>query len=141
MLKSALTSVTKHPETRRFVKFGLVGVVNTTLDMGVYILLSTGFHVHYVVANIFAFMVAGINSYYLNRRWTFRSTADNWRREMVKYLIVIGTGFLINEALLYILVEHGSLGKIMAKLVVVAVVLVWNFGVNRLWTFRRALPQ
>lgn len=129
-----------HPETRRFGKFAIVGMINTAIDMAVYILLHSVLGMHYLLANIFAFLAAAINSYNLNRRWTFRSTAADWRREMTQYLAVIGLGFCLNEGLLYILVDRFSLHSIVAKVLVIGVVLVWNFGANRWWTFRKSLP-
>jgi len=133
-----VVDILHHVEVKKFIKFGLVGVINTALDMGVFILLNTVFHVYYLVANIFAFLISGSNSYFLNRRWTFQSANPNWRREMMKYLIVITSGFMINEGLLYVLVAHANLSNIFAKLIVTAFVLIWNFGINRLWTFRHS---
>ncbi len=124
-------------EVRTFVKFSMVGVVNTAIDMGVFIVLQHFLRVPYLIANVFAFMAAAINSYALNRRWTFRSQAPDWHREMLQYLIVIGIGFLMNEGLLYVLVAHGHLPAIVAKVLVTGVVVIWSFLANRLWTFRR----
>ncbi len=123
-------------EVRQFVKFGLVGVVNTVIDMGVFVVLQRFLHVPYLIANIFAFATAATNSYVLNRRWTFRSTAPDWHREMVQFFTVTIVGFLCNEGLLYLLVAHAHLPPVVAKILAVVTV-VWNFLANRLWTFRR----
>ncbi len=123
-------------EVRKFVKFGLVGVVNTVIDLGLFVLLQRVLHVPYLIANIFAFAAAATNSYVLNRRWTFRSTAPDWHREITQFFAVTLSAFLANEGLLYLLVAHVHLPPVVAKLLAVVTV-AWNFLANRLWTFRR----
>lgn len=134
--------VPRRPVARQFIKFAMVGVVNTTIDLGVYSALVFGWDVHYLVANIFAFLTAASNSYILNRRWTFRSGDPRWRRQAIKYFIVLAIGFGLNETLLFLLVAHAGVGRLLAKCLAVIVVLFWNFGANRLWTFSsKAAPS
>ena len=133
--------ITSHHEVRRFTKFAIVGVANTIIDFSIYTLLIQVGHWPYLWANVVGFSVAAMNSYYFNRRWTFRSTASDVHREAMQYLIVIGSGFFLNEGGLYILVDHGHLHPLVAKVFVTGLVLIWNFGLNRLWTFRKATPR
>lgn len=127
--------VPRHRVARQFIKFAMVGVLNTVVDFGVYAAGIFWLDLHYLVANIFAFLAAASNSYLLNRRWTFRSQDPRWHRQATKYFIVLAIGFGLNELFLYLLVEHGQLGKFMGKAIAVAIVLFWNFGANKLWTF------
>lgn len=129
--------VPRHTGARQFIKFALVGVMNTVIDLSVYAICIFWFDLHYLIANAIAFLSAASNSYILNRRWTFRSEDPRWRRQATKYFLVLGIGFGINETLLYLFVEHGDLGKIVGKALAIVVVLFWNFGVNKLWTFSK----
>lgn len=140
MFHRHVKTIAAHPETRRFTKFAIVGFMNTSIDLIIYLLLHTVFGMHYLLANLIAFLFGATNSYVFNRRWTFRSTADDWRREMIKFFIVLAIGFSLNEGLLYVLVDRFGFGSTFAKLPVIAIVLIWNFGANRLWTFRHSLP-
>lgn len=59
-------------------KFGLVGISNTVIDYVLYIGLSKLLNVpidRVFVVKFFSGTVAMINSFYWNRRWTFRSKA------------------------------------------------------------------
>lgn len=134
-----LKKITSHHEVRRFTKFVVVGVSNTVIDFSIFALLLHVAHWQYLWANLVGFTIAGANSYFFNRRWTFRSTAGDVHREAAQYLAVIGSGFLLNEGGLYLLVAHAHLGALFAKVVVTGVVLVWNFALNRFWTFRQAV--
>ncbi len=141
MLHRHVRHVVAHPETRRFGKFAIVGILNTSIDFLVFFVLVHFAAVPYLWANFFSYCVATINSYYLNRRWTFRSSVGNWQREFGQYFLVITIGFLLNEGLLYILVDHAGLPTVLSKIGVIGVVMIWNYGANRFWTFRNVVKN
>lgn len=122
-----------HTESRRVVKYGLVGIVNVTIDFALYALLvSTG--VWYVAAKILSLAVATINGYTWNRLWTFR--AGRHRHEtLVKYISVQGACLVLNLALLSLLVEVLGRDAIGAQLIALPLVAGASFLANRLWTF------
>lgn len=131
----------RHAPTRQFIKFAIVGVANTALDIGLFTLLHA-WGLHYLLANVFAFSAGVINSYYWNRRWTFRSRQAKWGSEMIKFFTVSGIGFAGNELLLLLLVELGHWLPLAAKLIVTIVIFFWNYLANRLWTFKNvSLPS
>lgn len=141
-MRRLLNSVAQHPYiaerpmVRQFFKFGLVGALNTVLDYTLFTLLFSWAHVYYLVANGISFSVAVINSYILNRRWTYRSQHPNWRGEGLKYLTVYVIGLGISEALLFLFVEHVHLHQLVAKALTVGIVIFWNFFGTRFWAFR-----
>ena len=59
----------------RIGRFSIVGVLNTLVDLAVFMLLVKLLSVPLVPANLLAFAVALANSYVLNRLWTFRDSA------------------------------------------------------------------
>ena len=57
-----------------FIKFSLVGMINTSVDFGVYIMLSRSIYLfsrHFLIAKALSFIAATVCSFLLNRRWTF----------------------------------------------------------------------
>ncbi len=123
----------------QFVKFGIVGISNTLLTLIVYTLLLKVFGVWYLAASAIGFIVGAINGFLLNRRWTFREHVGD-ALTPVRWGIVQTCGLGINEALLYVLVHHAQLDKLLAQLCATAVVTVTTFFVNRAWTFRVHAP-
>lgn len=124
---------------QQFVKFSLVGVTNTALDFATYTALTRGwfgFSLHYLQANFFAFFLSVVNSYYWNKRWTFRHEGTRHRVLFAKFFLVnlVTLGFY--ELFLYLLVGRAHVYDLYGKLIALIVVLVWNFGANRHWTFR-----
>jgi putative flippase GtrA len=58
---------------RQFVKFGLIGVLNTAIHGIVLSLLVESLAVSAVTGNLFAFIAANLFSYILNCRYTFKA--------------------------------------------------------------------
>jgi putative flippase GtrA len=123
------------PVVVQFVKFGLVGVSNTLLTFAVYTLLLKAFGVFYLAASAIGFVLGAVNGFLLNRRWTFSGHVGD-SLTPVRWGVVQGCGLALNEALLYVLVHHASLDKLLAQACATVIVTVSTFFVNRAWTFR-----
>lgn len=133
-----LSSFTRNRHARQFVKFALVGLMTTALNFTIYGLLLLGLGVHYLVAATVAFIVATLNSYTFNRRWTFRAGPHRHRR-LVKFALVQSVGLGINLLALALLVEHLGFEdhKLLAQLISNGCVVLSNFTGNKFWTFRK----
>jgi putative flippase GtrA len=114
----------------RFIRFGVVGVLNTLVDYGVFWALTHHGGVWLMGANTLSFSCAALNSYLLNKYWTFGHKTRPGLREFRNYIAVVLAGFAVSSLSLYIL-AHG-LGPYGAKAVSIALTMLWNyFGVRR----------
>lgn len=124
---------------KHFVKFGIVGTMGLLVDYAVLITLFEVAGWPLWAANTVSFTSAATHNYVLNRLWTFRG--QRHRRKRVQYwqfLVVSVVGYGINQAILLSLVGVG-VWYIFAKAVATLVVLLWNFTVNKLWTFKEPI--
>lgn len=129
-----------HEIVRQFVKYAIVGVLNVGLYLGIFNLLLLA-DIHILVANAIAFSVTSVNSFLLNKVWSFR---DQRRHAVVRqyftfvFFTLVGLG--LNTAVLSLLLipleQYGTLGKNAAALGSVPVSVLWNFTSYRLWTFK-----
>jgi putative flippase GtrA len=119
----------------QFVKFTIVGVSNTLLTFAVYTLLLKVLGVWYLAASAIGFVVGAVNSFLLNRRWTFRGHVGD-ALTPVRWSIVQGCGLGLNEGLLFVFVSGAGLDKLLGQAFATAVVTVLTFAANRAWTFR-----
>jgi putative flippase GtrA len=116
---------------RQFVRFLVVGVVNTLITFVVYrLLLAAG--TWYVLAAPIAWAVGAVNGYVLNSRWTF--AARDSMRARIRYVLVTAGG-AGSSSLLVALFAAAGLGKVEAFLATLPLVTVSTFAVNRTWTF------
>ena len=135
----ALARTVGAPLLIQFVKFGIVGVSNTLLTFVVYTLLLKVFGVWYLAASAIGFAVGTINSFLLNRRWTFRGHVGDALTPL-RWTVVQCCGLGVNEGLLYVFVHDARVDKLLSQAFATAVVTVTTFLANRAWTFRTHTP-
>lgn len=130
----------RFPIIEQLVRFVVVGVINTGID---FLILNLEMFLTGItsgpgmlVQNTISFGFATINSYYLNKRWTFGDKEN--KKEGVKFaqfLTVSLIGVIINGGIVYIITTFVSpilgindqLWANVAKLAATAISLIWNF--------------
>lgn len=122
-----------HPVFGQLVRFAIVGVLNTAISLAVY-KLAVDIGVAYPVASVVAFIVGALNSYTLNRVWTFRAGAFTGAG-LARYLVVQLVGLGVNELVLVALVEGASVQHLAAQAVALVVASSIMFALNRYWAF------
>ena len=143
----------KDPRERgKFLRFSVVGAVGSVVDFGVFNLLTTLLGVPAVLASIVSFSLAVINNFIWNRLWTYPETREvPIAKQLTQFTIVSVAGLAIRTPL-FALTEKIFIplaGKIIPNVLtptivghnlalafVILVVLLWNFFINRKWTFK-----
>jgi len=147
-------------ELERFIKFAIVGGIGAVVDFIVLNMMKILFEqvglgvgwdigltpnqIQLIAANSISFTTAVISNFTWNRLWTFPESRD---RPLVPQLLQFATvnvlGLIINTAIL-LLMDHyvfsvffdHRISYNLAKAFAIGVVLFWNFGINRIWTYR-----
>ncbi|MEM7034515.1 MAG: GtrA family protein [Chloroflexota bacterium] len=152
-------------EAKRFVKFSIVGGFGAIIDFTLLNILIFGFGLNTdlgkIIANIISTSTAILSNFTWNRLWTFPESRTRKRStQLVQFTVVnlIGLGintfiFAVADNLIYnplfltpFFQNNGefifapltpeTLAIQMAKATAIGLVLFWNFGANRLWTYR-----
>jgi putative flippase GtrA len=121
----------------RFGKFLLVGICATTIQYVVLMALVELVHVRAVIASTAGFVIAATVNYALNRRFTFESNAKH-ATAVPKFLIVALLGVAMNAAVVGWFETYTTIHYLLAQACATLIVLLWNFTVNALWTFKPA---
>ncbi len=121
-------------EFLRMIRFVIVGVTNTAINMAVYAALLA-VDVPYVAASALASFVAISIAYFLNHRFTFR-VAEHSSSLVVRFFAVQTGAAIANIVLLALLVEQAHMDPLIAQLVIVPPVVLTTFALNRLVVFR-----
>lgn len=138
-----LRTLDKHPtwgSVIQFVKFGIVGISNTLISLGVYWLCFYLLHMHYQLSNLIAFIVSVTNAYYWNSKYVFKSGVKRTFREHIKAyskaFLSYGSTYLLSAALLYVWVERLHVSEGIAPLINLLATIPLNFILNKKWAFR-----
>lgn len=118
----------------QFSRFAAVGVIGT---LGHYTVLVALVHfgtTDPVLASSVGAVVGALLNYFLNYKFTFNSSAAHYVA-LPRFLLITILGFVINLLIIWWCIEVLALHYLLGQCVATGVVLLWNFGVNRAWTF------
>ncbi len=117
-----------------FLRFGLVGVINTLIDFVVFVLLYRLTDIDPLLCNGIAFLVAVTNSYLLNHSWTFRGSGSTLSfRAYIRFVMFNAGGLLIGSLAILLLGEFMPLE--FAKLIAAGLTLIWNYTCSKMFIF------
>lgn len=148
----------------QFVKFVLVGVSNTLISEGIYVLLVC-LGMHYALATFIGFSISVLNAYYWGNRYIFKQQEGEekrvWWKVLLKTYVAYGGGFILDIILLFLWIDvlHISqimhplvdlchaigitgmdaelMGELVAKAINVIIIVPLNFVVNKYWAYKQ----
>ncbi|MBU2025771.1 MAG: GtrA family protein [Patescibacteria group bacterium] len=156
--------VKKFPFLKQFGKFIITGFINTGIDFGILSLLmwTSGKNqgVYILIFTSISFLAATINSFFLNKYWTFskkdktKSRSESHSKDFSQFLVITLGGWLINAGLTTLISgfippflgifnewlmpeKLQSLWVLTAKAFATGISLVWNFTGYKLWVFKK----
>lgn len=113
--------------SHQLIRFGVSGGITALLEFGLIVLLVEKVLLHYLWANAISFIVANLLNYLLSRVWVFQASDKKVHVELLSFFIVTGVGLLINQIIIYILVDFVTLDYRFAKIYAMAVAVAWNY--------------
>jgi putative flippase GtrA len=132
---------------RELIKYGLVGVLNASIYLGLDYLFVNNFEYfkqHLITSSLIAGTISFLNSLYFNRKWTFKSDTHWFRDSIYIFAIFAFSTFFQNSAyaalILYfkeLTIYPESQYLFFSKLVGIVVFATLNFGLNKFVTFRK----
>jgi len=134
---------------KQFSRFVVIGLINTALDFAIlnFLMWWTGIYsgIWLVSLNMISFSIAVINSYYWNKRWTFKDKDKIEAKEFSQFILVTLVGLFINSSIIYGITTLVSpifgipleLWANLAKVAATGISLIWNFVGYKLFVFKK----
>ena len=144
--------ITNRLERTRFLKFMAVGFIGALVDFGIMNLFTRIFSMTLVLAGSISFICAVISNFIFNRFWTYPDSRSRpISKQLTMFFLVNIAGLIIRVPILHFLelpftemfslldfhitLSPELLSKNFTLAVAVGIVMLWNFFVNRYWTY------
>jgi len=124
--------------------FVAVGGINTILDFGtLFILKSLGLPA--VSANVISTSMAFCFSFFANKKYTFKTSSGNVKRELLLFIVVTLFGLWVLQTIVISIVTNLFIGShlpdglilFIAKILATIVSLIWNYTLYSRVVFRQ----
>lgn len=132
---------------RQEFKFALIGGLNTVLDIAI-LLILVGFGMEKIWANVISTGVTFVNSFGLNKKYTFKSASKDKKtlaQEMLLFTIVTLFGLWVIQGVIILalspaiknLVSNDNIATILVKIPATIASMVWNFVLYKKIVFKK----
>lgn len=142
----------QNKERVRFLKFAMVGAIGSVVDIVIMNLLTHLVNLRLVYAGTISLVCAIVSNFLLNRYWTYPdSRSRHFMHQLSMFFLVNLIGIVFRIPILHFVepvmanafermahLSHSS-AEIIARNATLAfaigVVMIWNFFINRYWTY------
>lgn len=121
-----------------FMRFCIVGIMNTGVDVIVYFVLTrlVGLGDFPISAKVASYFAATLNSLYVNHSWTFKHPAPITVRTIVYYFCTVGLGVFINAGIHWFGLNVVHMPDMVSVFAAAAGTAVWGFVWSRFVIFK-----
>lgn len=125
----------------QFIKFGIIGGINTVLTYLISNVCYYGLYFHEQLCNLAAFLITVLISYLLNSRFVFQQK-DGERQPWYKALAKVYASYALTELVLaggLLFVQERLMGipHFIATFLNLCVTVPLNFILNKFWAYKR----
>ena len=124
------------PNWHQLARFVVVGASGYLINLATYAVFLKVVGIDYRLSALIAFVVSVSNSFFWNRRWTFRAHTERPHTQIPRFLAIYGVALTINLGVLELLVAGFGVPKLEAQAIAAMCAMPFSFLGNKLWTFR-----
>ena len=116
-------------------KYNIVGIINTLIDLLIFTLLLSLINLDKNIAKLISFSCGVLNSFIMNKLWTFQKNREFKGKELVKFIIINGITLGFSMLLINLLTMFRLDPRIGNSFAVFLAVII-NYLGYKLWVFK-----
>ena len=117
----------------QLIKFGIVGVIATLIDLAVLMVLKEILDVDVLYASAVAFSVSVIANYILSMLFVFESSGNSKVKEFLVFVVLSIGGLLLNQFIMWIGIEIMTAYYLWVKAFALVFVPIYNFITRKIF--------
>jgi len=133
-----LPIIGKYLYLRQLSKFVIIGGLSMLINFLILYSLTEWLNVWYLISCILGFIFSAIFNFLVNKFWTFNNLIKGKQafNQLLRFSVIAGSGLLINILIIYSFTEFVGFDYRISWVFACLIVLFWNFGFNKFWTFK-----
>ena len=122
----------------QLIKFGIVGVIATLIDLAVLMVLKEFMKVDVLTASAVAFSVSVIANYILSMLFVFKGRGNSKVKEFLVFVVLSICGLLLNQFIMWIGTEIMTAYYLWVKAFALVFVPIYNFITRKIFLEKKA---
>jgi putative flippase GtrA/predicted HAD superfamily phosphohydrolase YqeG len=128
----------RHKILMKVARFILSGGTAAALDLVLLFVLTSVFHIWYLLSAVIAFVFAFVVSFTLQKYWTFRDgSKDKIPLQAAAYFLIAVMNLCVNTVLVYTFVEHAHIHYLVSQIISSALLAVESYFLYQTLVFKR----
>ncbi len=132
---SKIRKIIDHKSATQLRRFLVTGGISTLISYSVFLFSIHALSLHYIIANIIAFVVSITFSYNFNKRWSFEA-AKQQKSHLKEYLGLYLTTLVVGSAILKISVDFIGIIPEIAFIISLCFTTLINFLGTKFFVFK-----
>ena len=120
---------------KELIRYGIVGVLTTLVNYVVYF-VCLKIHLNWLISNSFAWVVAVVFAYIMNRKLVFHSDNET-KKEGIQFFGLRFVTLIVENILLAICIDGLGLSNLISKVVVSVITVIGNYWLCKYHIFSK----
>ncbi len=117
------------------INYVVVGGLTTLVNFVVYF-FCTHVQIHYLIANVIAWVFAVLFAYVANRKYVFKSEGNDQKSEFVQFVSLRAVTLVVESLLLFVCISMLSMNENIAKIIVSIITVIGNYVFCKFMIFK-----
>lgn len=117
------------------INYVVVGGLTTLVNFVVYF-FCTHVQLHYLIANVIAWVFAVLFAYIANRKYVFKSEGNDQKAEFIQFVSLRAVTLIVESLLLFVCIQMLSMNENIAKIIVSIVTVIGNYVFCKFMIFK-----
>ena len=117
-------------------RFAVAGAVGASIEIGLFFFFIEFTALHYLVANFIAISFAIMVNYFISQKWVFEPGRHSKAREFTLFIGVSLVALLLNQLLMWGLVDAVELNMKFSKIIAIGLVAIYNYLAKKFLVFK-----
>lgn len=126
-------------EFKQIICYLCVGAGATLVEWVVFYFMTQVWTIHYAFATTLAFVLSTFANWFFGRIILFRASDSGLFQELIRIYLASVIGLILNLIIMFVMVDKLSCDEMLSKITATGLVFFWNYGVRRLFIYKKQM--